>query len=73
MSSKDENIFLPITFQNVYQTWSDVLYDLVRPRGRSVYDTFWQNDRSYYCGMTLIIFSFILVIFQVLQTLILNK
>lgn len=53
-----------LTFQSVFQTWTDIIYDLTNPSGRSVYDAFWQNDRPYYAGMSLIYLGVLLLIVQ---------
>ena len=53
-----------IFISHILDTWSDIIYDLSHPNGRSVYDAFWQEDRPYYTGMSFIYMSIVLFIIQ---------
>ena len=67
-----EKILKPITPFDILNTWSQIIYDLVHPKGRSVYDAFWKDDRSYFAGASLIILS-LGVFFGVLVKKIIEK
>ena len=49
-----------LSFYHIMEIWSDILYDLSNPNGRSIYDSFWQNHRPYYVGVTFVYISFLL-------------
>ena len=63
-------MFPGVTFDKVYYTWGNILYDLVRPNGRSVYDTFWQSDRSFFSGITFLIIACVLLAYSILHYII---
>lgn len=54
----------------VYDTWIKIFYDLVHPEGRSIYDTFWVNDRPFVSGITFICISLIILIYNILDFII---
>ena len=56
--------------KEMYDVWSHIMHDLSNPSGRSVYDAFWQEDRSLYVGHTCILISIILVAWALLQNVI---
>ena len=59
---KNDNDLLLLIIDN----WSDILYDLSNPSGRSVYDAFWQDDRPYYTGISFMFLSVLLLIVHVI-------
>lgn len=54
----------------MFDIWSQIIHDLSNPSGRSVYDAFWQEDRSLYVGHTCILISIVLAVWVVLQNVI---
>ena len=49
-----------IIFENIAVSLSEIIYDLNNPNGRSIYDTFWQDNKSYYTGLFFIYVSLFL-------------
>ena len=61
------NVNSNISLKYIYDTWVKVIYDLVYPDSRSVYDSFWVNDRPLVIGITFICVSIILILLHVLD------
>ena len=55
-----------ISLMYIYDTWVKVFYDLVYPDSRSVYDSFWVNDRPLVIGITFIYISFTIIILNII-------
>ena len=56
--------------KEMLDVWSQIVYDLSNPSGRSIYDAFWQDNRSLYVGHTCILISVMCAIWVVLQSII---
>ena len=54
------------TFDKIAVSLSEIIYDLCNPNGRSIYDTFWQEDKPYYTGLFFIYTSLFLFLFQII-------
>ena len=68
----DDKIMKQITLFDILTTWTDIINDIIHPKGRSVYDAFWKDDRCYYAGSSLIIISIGVLAGVVVQKIVKN-
>ena len=50
-----------LSVSDMFETWSEVIYDLFNPSGRSVYDAFFYNDRPVHIGYSFLFTSAVLL------------